>query len=273
MKNLHEASTGIGLSPPPFTLAQSVGNPQLAHKRLAGFAKVLVGGRVIGLDRSKPFADRMLAEGVAQFQNKRCPKDTSIQQIILESVATNLEAGVKLLDRQELALAKMGGRLSEMALALNQARSDSSMHQSAQLKFQHSRENFRSLSKETFDHTALFSMGPAKPITIAVPAGSHWEGLSIDRCNLKTPGLHAIEYGKVSPSSNGLLLDPDTFTRAFAEWRTMCAGNRLQWHLVYQRWQSIVRQFKYFLGGRRWDPPPFPSDDDGGPLQRPHLGN
>ena len=50
--------------------------------------------------------------------------------------------------------------------------------------------------KKTFDHTALFSMGPAKPITVAVPTRTKWEGLSIDRCNLSTPGLRALDAGK-----------------------------------------------------------------------------
>ena len=273
MKNIHNTTpvhSGFAL---PFVLAQANQVPRNSHRKLAGFAKVLAGGRVVGLNRDKPFADRMLADGVADFFKSPSSKETSIQQIILESVATNLEAGVKLLDRQEFALAKMSGRLSEMALYLNQARSGVEQHQSAQEKFEETRSYLRSLAKETFDHTAIFSNGPAKPITVVVPANSRWEGLSIDRSNLKSPGLQAIDAGKVSPSAAGLLLDPETFRKAFDEWRLLCAGNRLQWHLVYQRWQGVVTTLKYFLGGRRWTPPPFPDDSDSGPIRRPHLDN
>ena len=271
MKNIHNttpAHSGFAL---PFVLAQASQAPRNSRK-LAGFAKVLAGGRVVGLNREKPFADRMLADGVADFFNSPGSNETSVQQIILESVATNLEAGVKLLDRQEFALAKMGGRLSEMALYLNQARSCIDQHQSAQIKFEETRSYLRSLAKETYDHTAIFSNGPAKPITV-VPVNSRWEGLSIDRSNLKSPGLQEIDAGKVSPSAVGLLLDPEAFRKAFDEWRLLCASNRLQWHLVYQRWQGVVSTLKYFLGGRRWTPPPFPDDSDPGPIRRPHLDN
>ena len=29
----------------------------------------------------------------------------------------------------------------------------------------------------------------------------------------------------------------------------LCAVNRLQWHLLYQRWQGIVRTLRDFIGG------------------------
>ena len=257
----------------PFALAQSSQQQSGKNRsQLSGFAKVLAGGRVVSLNKHKPFADRMLADGVANCLDAN-HNDVSIEQIILESVATNLEAGVKLIDKQEFALAQMGGRLSEMALLLNQARCSSDFQDVAQSKFEESRTTFRSIAKTTFDHTALFSVGPAKPVTVIVPAKNHWEGLSIDRCNLKKPGLSAIEVGKVSPSANGLLLDPQSFSAAFEEWRMLCAVNRLQWHLLYQRWQGIVRTLRDFIGGRRWTPPPFPSDDAPGPVKRPNLLN
>ncbi len=257
----------------PFALSQSAGNSKLAHRKLAGFAKVLAGGRVVGLQKEKPFPDRMLANGISNFDPKLNSPGVSVEQVILESVATNLEAGVKLLDKQEFALAKMGGRLSEMALSLNLARQNPDHAASAQITFEHSLATFRSLSKETFDHTALFSIGPAKPVTVAVPAHSYWEGLSIDRCNLSSPGIRAVNSGKVSPSSTGLLLDPQTFTKAFAEWRELCAVNRLQWHLIYDRWRSITTTLKHLLGGRRWNAPPFPDDLRGEHLLRPHKYN
>jgi len=257
----------------PFLLAQSSTPTRQPRNKLAGFAKVLAGGRVVGLNKEKPFADRMLADGVTCHIQEAGLDDPKVEQIILESVATNLEAGVKLLDKQEVALARMGGRLSEMALSLNRARADLSQSMDAQAKFEEARHHLQLIARETFDHTALFSMGESKPITIAVPAGKVWEGLSIDRCNLKTPGFDALNAGKVSPSAKGLLLDPETFTLVFKEWRHLCAGNRLQWHLVYSRWQSIVSTLKYFLGGRRWTPPLLPDETKQGGLRRPHLDN
>ena len=256
----------------PFALAQSSSSPRKKHQKLSGFAKVLAGGRVIGLNREKPFADRMIAEGVTNFTNAEL-KDIPVEQVILESVATNLEAGVKLIDKQEVALAKMGGRLSEMALLLNQAKLAPEKRDCLQSKFDESRELFRGITKQTYDHTALFSMGPSKPVTVVVPAKYHWEGLSIDRCDILKSGLLTIDRGKISPTADGLLLDAETFGKAFGEWRSLCAHNRLQWHLVFQKWQGVVRTLKNFLGGSRWTPPPFPKDDDPGPLKRPNLEN
>jgi hypothetical protein len=271
MKDLTKALSSSHPGALPFALAQSTTNPRHTHTKLTGLAKVLAGGRVVNMRKEKPFADRMLSDGLSNYR----PTDASIclEHVILESVATNLEAGVKLLDKQEFTLAKMGGRLSEMALSLNLARQKLEPVDIAQKSFEQSLEKFRVLTKETFDHTALFSTGPAKPVTVAVPARTHWEGLSIDRCNLSSPGFRAVDIGKVSPDAEGLLLDPESFSIAFQEWRIMCAVNRMQWHLIYSRWRSIVSTLKYLLGGRRWTPPPFPDDCLEGPLKRPHLDN
>ena len=273
MNEAHQSSMSTSCKAVPFLLAQSSPPPREQRSKLAGFAKVLAGGRVVGLNKEKPFADRMLAEGVTCHIQTSGLDDPKVEQIILESVATNLEAGVKLLDKQEVALARMGGRLSEMALTLNRARSDLTQAVDAQAKFEESRHHLQVIARETFDHTALFSMGQSQPITIAVPEGNVWEGLSIDRCNLRTPGFDTLNAGKVSPAAKGLLLDPQSFTLVFQEWRHLCTGNRLQWHLVYNRWQKIVSTLKYFLGGRRWTPPPLPDDAKLGGLSRPHLNN
>lgn len=274
MKDISKSSPAVNSPVLPFALAQSMVHPtRQTHRKLAGFAKVLTGGRVVALNNSKPFADRMLADGASKFVQPGASPHTSAEQMILESVATNLEAGVKLLDKQELVLAQVGGRLSEMALALNQARSATNHALPAQQSFENARGKFQELCKTTFDHTALFSNGPSKPITVAVPCGNCWEGLSIDRCDIRTPGLQAIGRGKVSPSAEGLLLDPGTISQAFSEWRTMCVSNRMQWGLISEHWQRIVVTLKYFLGGRKWTPPPFPDDAKPGPLRRPHLQN
>jgi hypothetical protein len=257
----------------PFLLAQSPYQGKAKNKALVGFAKVLSGGRVVGLNKDKPFSDRMLADGVSIHIEKAGLDNPEVEQIILESVVTNLEAGVKLLDKQETALARIGSRLSEMALALNTARVDSSRCSDAQQRFEQSRKNYVDITKATYDHTALFSMGQSKPITVVVPSGRYWEGLSIDRCNLDSPGFRAIEAGKVSPEANGLLLDPESFTQVFKEWRLLCASNRMQWHLVYQKWQCMVSTLKYFLGGRRWTAPNLPESMPNASLRRPHLNN
>ena len=266
--NLSNPGAASGM---PFLLAQSTGQQVKARPKLAGFAKVLAGGRVVGLKREAPFADRMIGFNLGSPPNTSPPKP--VEQLILESVATNLEAGVKILDKQELALAQMGGRLAEIALALNRAREIPEGREESQVLFERARSDLQKLSKETFDHTALFSMGPSKPIVVAVPSKSKWLGLSIDRCDLAKPGLLSIDRGKVNPCAHGLLLDPESISRAFDEWRRHCASNRLQWNLIYSRWQGIVSTIKHFLGGRRWVAPPFPDDADKGPLSRPHRDN
>ena len=140
----------------------------------------------------------------------------------------------------------------------------------AQSKFEESRTTFRSIAKTTFDHTALFSVGPAKPVTVIVPAKNHWEGLSIDRCNLKKPGLSAIEVGKVSPSANGsyltshlvpLLRSGECFVR-----------KSLTMALALPKVEDCPH-ITGFLGGRRWTPPPSPVTMHLGLLSNPNLLN
>ena len=160
MKDISQDQSVSKQSAFPFALAQSSVLPnRQTHQKLAGFAKVLAGGRVTGLNNSKPFADRMLADGVSNLVDSGPHESTCIEQMILESVATNLKP-VKLLDKQELILAKIGGRLSEMALSLNHARSSSDQHKSTRA-FDKSRSVYHTLCKTTFDHTALFSNGPS----------------------------------------------------------------------------------------------------------------
>ena len=44
----------------PFLLAQSTHQQVKARPKLEGFAKVLAGGRVVGLKREAPFVDRII---------------------------------------------------------------------------------------------------------------------------------------------------------------------------------------------------------------------
>jgi hypothetical protein len=242
----------------------------ISQKETKGFTKVLVNGRVVGLDKSKPFQDRMIGEGLVSCN----PKNLQISSVaLLETVTANLEAGMRLLDMQELSLAKIGGKLSEVALSLNLARQFVDKKDDAQSRFVQAREVIRKLSKTTFDHTVLFSNGPSKPIVVAVPTLDTWEGFSIDRCDISTPGLRSIELGKVIPSAPGLLLDPDSVSLSFDEWRSLCIQNRLQWYLLADRFHQIT----HFLLDRahkgEWCFPDFPNCLPDGQLRRPHRNN
>ncbi len=252
----------------PFNVAQITPHSVASRSKVRDIAKVLVGGRVASLDRTKSFPNRFLGTG-DHLSNINKPH----AQIVLETVVSNLEAGVRLLQKQELSLAKMGGRLTDMALALNNSLESRCTSPDAQLNFCAARDKFRSLSKETFDHTALFSNGPARPITIALPHKDTWVGLSLDRCNLATPGLISLDCGKVCPDASGLMLDRESVHRAFNEWSGLCSTNRMQLLLVMEKCQLFLRKLKYFIGGLRWIAPPFPSDSDSGPLSRPHFDN
>ena len=55
--NLSNPGAASGM---PFLLAQSTNQQVKARPKLAGFAKVLAGGRVVGLKREAPFVDRMI---------------------------------------------------------------------------------------------------------------------------------------------------------------------------------------------------------------------
>ena len=75
---------------------------------------------------------------------------------------------------------------------------------------------------------------------MAVPTLGTWEGLTIDRCDLSSPGFSAIEVGKVAPYAAGLLLDPDAISLSFDEWRKLRIQNRLQWSLLSGRLYQVT---------------------------------
>jgi hypothetical protein len=245
--------------------------PEFRTKNLAGFTKVLVDGRVVGVDKSKTFQERMVGSLCTTDSHKSKPADHNYA--LLQSVAANLEAGMRLLDQQELSLAKMGGKLSEMALALNQARHSVDKQAESQERFTFAREALNKLSKSTFDHTALFSTAPSKPIVVAVPTLGTWEGLTIDRCDLSSPGLTSIQVGKVSPSATGILLDPQSISLSFEEWRNLCVHNRLQWSMLSGRLFDLTHSLLHRALSGAWTAPPFPEHSSEGPLRRPHRNN
>jgi len=270
MKFLSQSETQK-FEPSSFSFSQTkvVGSPKNA---LAGFAKVLVNGRVVGVDNSKSFQERMIG-GSSKSNSSLQISCKNNNLALLESVSANLEAGMRLLDQQELSLAKIGGKLSEIALALNQARESVEMQPVSQVRFIHAREDLRKLSRSTFDHTALFSNSPSKPIVVAVPTLGTWEGLTIDRCDLSSPGFSSIEVGKVVPFAAGLLLDPQCISLSFEEWRKLCVQNRLQWSLLSGRLFEVTHSLIDRALAGDWSAPSFPEHNSDGPLRRPHRNN
>ena len=268
MKELQNPSSG-GVTP-PHTLRPKNSTNSIEE----GFAKIIAGGRIVRPDPNKPELVRMVT-GDSKMVNDTALKSAHAKAV-LESVTTNLEAGIGLVDRQETALAKIGGKLSEIALILNQVKNPKSTEDlriQYQSDFIESRDGIRKLALETFDQTALFSNGPAKPITIAVPTLDSWEGVSIDRANLKQPGLQTVDIGKVFGSGAGFFLDAGSIKKAFQEWRRLCLNNRLQWGLLVDRLHGVNRSFEKFRKDRNWRVPSFPSKSQLGPLKRPNRNN
>ena len=254
-----------------FLLSQANKPSNASRKVLAGFAKVLVNGRVVKVDQTKPFQARMIGD---PERGKNATHSAAFGVSLLEAVSANLEAGMYLLDKQELSLAKIGGKLSEVALALNQARQSVDQQEPAQERFTAARDTIRQLAKTTFDHTVLFSNAPSKPIVVAVPTLGTWEGLVLDRSDLSSPGLTAIDQGKVSPSSSdGFLLDPSSVNISFSEWRRLCIQNRLQWHLLSERLHEINHSLIDRAHNGNWLVPGFPENLSDGSLRRPHRNN
>ena len=235
-----------------------------------GFAKVVAGGRIVRLRKEVPFYERLVTG------ESSIPTSKEIQsRAILDSVTSNLEAGICMVDKQETCLAKIGGRLSDMALSLNKARDPNQTHGSkidAQKRYEKARDSIRQTALETFDNASLFSNGPAKPVTIAVPSGSNWEGLSVDRVNLAQPGLISLDKGKVYGDADGHTIDPGSVRRAFDEWRKVCISNRMQCSLLTHRLHSVKQKLRDLLQGKHWNAPLEPTSE-GGPLRRPHLQN
>jgi hypothetical protein len=242
--------------------------------RQKGFAKVVAGGRIIRIDSNKPYLERMVTGGIPESPQKE--KVNSRELAVLESITANLEAGVQLVDSQETSLAKVGGKLSEMALCLNRTKSPDStdtLRQEMQGKFSKAKDCIFKESIESFDQTALFSNGPSKPVTIAVPTRGEWEGLSIDRADLGQPGLKTVMSGKLFGEEPGFFLDHGSIKRAFSEWRSLCTQNRMNWGMLVDRLHGISLLQEKILSGDRWKLPDFPSDPKMGPLRRPHRNN
>ena len=243
----------------------------LSSKNLAGFTKVFVDGRVVGVDKSKAFRERMIGSFALSHSTSLSAKNNNIA--LLEAVSANLEAGVRFLDKQEISLAKIGGKLSEIALSLNQARQYVDKQVDSESRFLVARECIRKLARETFDHTAIFSNAPSFPIVVAFPNLGAWEGLTIDRCDLSSQGFKAIESGKVSPQGVGYLLDPESISLSFKEWRTLCVHNRLQHSLLSSCLLQITHSIMERATSGVWSAPSFPEHSNDCSLRRPHRNN
>jgi len=269
MKNLNNpGSTGGN-----YTTVKAAHSQKINLPLLKGFSKVVAGGRVIRMQKEKPFLERMVT-GHTFLPVKTGTNLNSIA--VLESIQTNLEAGIDLVNYQETGLAKIGGRLSEVALTLNQADSPRTKHEEkehAQVRFEEIRSKLRELAQLTYDGTALFSIGKAKPITIAVPSIGRWEGLSIDRADLGQPGMVTIDKGKVFGNSSHYHLDADSVKRACDEWRSLCMSNRMQWGLLKDRLKGIVNCLLNFDKHRPWKVPVQTNSLLLGSLRRPNQNN
>jgi len=253
------------------TPSNSTASSTAPRKTLNGFPKVVAGGRIIRIDSAKPYLQRMVT---GDMTDQALVKTK--EQAVIESIKANLEAGVRLVDAQETSLAKVGGKLSRMALCLNRTKTPGATHslrEKLQKEFSKAKEDLFKESLNSYDQTALFSNGPAKPVTIAVPTGNEWEGLSIDRADIGRPGLKTVMDGKVYGDTPGLFLDHETIRRAFSEWRSLCTQNRMNWGLLVDRLHGISSLQEKILNGDNWRLPDFPTDPGTGPLRRPHRNN
>ena len=246
-------------------------SPDRSPKKL-GFSKVVAGGRIVLLDKTKPFLERMvtgsLHGGIRETKSK--------SEAVIESVTANLEAGIRLVNSQEVSLAKIGGKLSVLALNLNKVRNQSSVHTqrvAAQDDYNSAKEAIKIEALKTFDNTALFSEGPTKPLTIAVPNRNEWEGITVDRIDLKQPGIQSVLKGKAYGDGPGLFIEHQSIQRAFNEWRGLCNLNRLNWGLLMDRLHGVNNLAEKIKKGGVWHVPDFPDDPMLGPLRRPNRNN
>lgn len=257
----------------PSSITSQVSPPKENLKN--GFAKVVAGGRIIRIDSQKPYLERMVT-GTSSPGVTVANKAKSKELALLESITANLDAGIKFVDHQETSLAKIGGKLSEMALCLNEVKSPDSGHTERtelQAKFSQAKDAILKESLSSFDHSALFSNGPSKPLTIAVPNHGEWEGLSVERSDLGQVGIKTLMNGKVYGDGPGFHLDHGTIKRAFAEWRSLCTSNRLSWGMLVDRLHGISSLRQKILNGNQWTIPEFNSNPKFGPLRRPHRNN
>lgn len=236
-----------------------------------GFAKVVAGGRVVRPDGELPFLERMVT-GTLPAEEKANARESAI----LASVASNIEAGINIVDEQEVGLAKIGGKLADISLDLNRCKSRNATtkdRESAQANMDVAKQAIHKVAQSVHASTALFSQGPSKPITVAIPNRGEWEGISIDRPNLDTPGIKTLLAGKVYGDSDGYFIDSGSIKRAFDEWRNHCISNRLLWGNLMDRLHGVYRKLNDVNEGGNWSLPSSPENPKLGPLRRPNRNN
>ena len=238
-------------------------------------ARVVTGGDITLPDAEKPFLERMVTGPQREGQSLR-ESDPGYAQAVLCSVAVNIEAGVRYLEHQEGALAKLGGKLSEVAALTTSCRSPHASEPALndmQVRFEDTRDEIRDISASTYGGAALFAVGETPPVVVTVPASGEWEGLALDRANVGTPGMIAIETGKVHGNGPGLCLDEGSVRRALEDWRKLCLSNRLQWGLLTERLHRIDRRQRSVAMGEPWPVPPSPESTGNNGVRRPHQSN
>lgn len=268
MKEKHTTSSSTTLS------LVSVARQKSNAARTAR-TKVVVGGKITVPDPTLPFIERMVTGKSAESFQSRKP-DTAYSKAVLSSVATNIEAGVRYLESQENSLSEMGGKLSEIAALLTASRSQYATEPALndlQVRFEEAREGIKVESMATHDHAALYSVEKTPPVVVAVPAAGEWEGLALDRVNIGTPGMIAIETGKVYGNSTGLCLDEGSVKRALDDWRNACVANRLQWGLLVERLHRVSSRMISLESGKTWSLPKDPESLRHDGIRKPHLSN
>ena len=238
-------------------------------------AKVVVGGKITVPDPTLPFIERMVTGKSAEnFQSIK--PESAYSKAVLSSVATNIEAGVRYLESQENSLSGMGGKLSEIAALLTASRSQHATEPARndlQVRFEAARNEIKEESMATHDYAALYSVEKSPPVVVAVPSPGEWEGLALDRVNLGTPGMIAIETGKIYGNSTGLCLDEGSVKRALNDWRNACVANRLQWGLLVERLHRVSSRMISLESGKTWSLPKDPESLRHDGIRKPHLSN
>jgi hypothetical protein len=108
---------------------------------------------------------------------------------------------------------------------------------------------------------------------IAAPAAGKWEGLAVDRANIGTPGMIAVETGKIHGPNPGLFLDEGSVQRALSDWRKLCLNNRMQWGMLTERLHRIKKRADSVDRDYSWTVPPSPESLSEDGLRRPHRDN
>jgi hypothetical protein len=238
-------------------------------------ARVVVGGSIGSHDPGKPFLERMIL-GKSDDSFPQRTDEARYARAVLDSVAVNVEAGVGYLEDQENSLAEIGGKLSEIAAILTASRASYATESALndfQVRFEQIRHGIREEALNTHQQAALFSEGTSPPVVVAVPTCGKWEGLAIDRANLGSPGMIAIETGKIHGTNSGLFLDEGSVQRALRDWRKLCLNNHLQWGMLTERLHRIKGRLCSADAGNHWTVPSSPESlaEDG--LRRPHRDN